>query len=224
MRKIIISLGGSIISTKEDNPSSRQQYADWFLKLAERYVIVVIVGGGWRARKAIEDAKMNNSAINNEQLDRIGIEATRINAEIMQQLCHVTTDLIIDPNVQLPNEPSLVFGAGWMPGRSTDYDAVLLAVRNQVDTIYNVSNITQIYTADPKTNPTAKPLDDITWKQLREIVGDTWIPGLNMPFDPIAAQLAEQHGLTVKVMNGRDIDNVQAAIDGKPFIGTVIHS
>ncbi len=224
MNTIIISLGGSIISTDADTTAIVQDYATWLKQLAQTNRVAVIVGGGYRARVAIEDAKKNNPNLTNDQLDEIGIAATRVNAELLRSSCQIEQPIITDPNIILSAEPGLVFGAGWIPGRSTDYDAVLLAVTNKVSTVYNVSNITKIYTADPKTNPTAKPLDDVTWEQLQQIVGDTWTPGLNMPFDPIAAKLATEHGLTVKVVNGLDMANLANCIAGQAFIGTVIHA
>lgn len=223
MNKIIISLGGSIISTATDTTTIVQEYATWLKQLAHANVVAVIVGGGYRARVAIAEAKKNNPTLTNDQLDEIGIAATRVNAELLRSACQVEHPIITDPNIILPTTPCLIFGAGWKPGRSTDYDAVLLAVKNKVDTVYNLSNVTQIYTADPKTHPAAEPLSDLTWVDLQKIVGDTWTPGLNVPFDPIAAKLATEHGLTVKVVNGHNMEAVDQAIAGQPFIGTVIH-
>ncbi|EKD78732.1 MAG: uridylate kinase [uncultured bacterium] len=216
MKTIIISLGGSIVSTATDNAAVRQQYADWLLELAKTNVVAVIVGGGYRARQAIEQAKQQSADFTDEQLDQIGIEATRVNANVMQELCGVTGSLIIDPHVQLPKQPSLVFGAGWVPGRSTDYDAVALAIENGVKTVYNLSNVDRVYDKDPKQYPDAQPLPlDITWDQLLDIIGKDWQPGLNAPFDPIAAQLAKEYHVTVKLVRGMALfDNA----------GTVIHS
>ncbi len=224
MQPLIISLGGSILSTQADNSVVVQQYVEWLLNLASTRSVAVVIGGGYRARAAMTVAKQTNPHITAEALDELGIAASRENANLMRELCGVQADLITDPRVALKTTPGLVFGAGWIPGRSTDYDAVLLAVTNQIDTVYNVSNITQIYTADPKLNPDAKPLAELTWAQLQQLVGDTWTPGLNMPFDPIAAKLATEHRLTVKVVNGHTLEEVTKAIQGESFIGTVIHN
>jgi len=35
------------------------------------------------------------------------------------------------------------------------------------------------------------------------MAGDQWIPGMNLPFDPIASKLADELGVTVKILNGR---------------------
>jgi len=220
---LVISLGGSILSTQEDNTAIVQTYVDWLLDLAKTRRVAVIIGGGYRARFAMQQAKQDNPNITAEQLDEIGIAASRANAEVMRKLCGVTDEIITDPRVPLSAEPGLVFGAGWIPGRSTDYDAVLLAITNNISTVYNLSNITQIYTQDPKTHPDAKPLNDITWTDLQKIVGGTWTPGLNMPFDPTATTLDAWKGLTVKVVNGHTMAEVNKAIAGKLFIGTVVH-
>ncbi len=224
MPPLILSLGGSILSTKDDNSVVVQRYVTWLQQLAANRKVAVIIGGGYRARAAMEQARLNNPAITATELDEIGIAASRENANVMRQLCAVAAELIIDPRVTLDTQPGLVFGAGWIPGRSTDYDAVLLAVTNQIDTVINISNITQIYTADPKIDPHAQPLTDLTWDQLQALVGTTWTPGLNMPFDPIAAQLATEHQLTVKVVNGGNLEEVSKAIENQPFIGTTIHA
>lgn len=220
---LVISLGGSILSTKEDNSAIVQTYVDWLLNLAKTRRVAVIIGGGYRARFAMEQAQQDNPYISHEQLDEIGITASRANAEVMRKLCGVTDEIITDPRVPLKAEPGLVFGAGWIPGRSTDYDAALLAITNNISTVYNLSNITQIYSQDPKIYPDAKPLNDITWADLQKIVGNAWTPGLNMPFDPTATTLAAAKGLTVKVVNGHTLAEVNKAINGELFIGTVVH-
>ena len=85
-----------------------------------------------------------------------------------------------------------------------------------------MTNIDRVYTKDPKKYPDAKPINTISWKEYRDIAGDTWTPGLNLPFDPIASKLAESLGLTVKILNGKDLQNLGHALDGKPFVGTTI--
>ena len=54
------------------------------------------------------------------------------------------------------------------------------------------------------------------------MVGDTWSPGKNTPFDPIASREAQQAGITVICAGGRNIENTKAILDDKPFKGTKI--
>ena len=62
-------------------------------------------------------------------------------------------------------------------------------------TVINLSNVEQVYDKDPKKFPDAKPIKKLTWAGMREIVGDKWSPGMNAPFDPIAAQKAQELGV-----------------------------
>jgi uridylate kinase len=68
----------------------------------------------------------------------------------------------------------------------------------------------------------ALPLSTIDWKAFRKIVGNRWDPGANVPFDPVAAKMAERIGLTVKMIEGRSFGEIAKALDGQDFKGTVI--
>ncbi|NCQ16417.1 UMP kinase, partial [Candidatus Falkowbacteria bacterium] len=47
-------------------------------------------------------------------------------------------------------------------------------------------------------------------------------PSLNAPFDPIAAKKAQELGLEVVIMNGKNIANLKNCLAGKKFKGTVV--
>jgi uridylate kinase len=79
-----------------------------------------------------------------------------------------------------------------------------------------------VYTADPKIDSHARPLDSISWAEFRAIVGDEWTPGKNVPFDPIASRQAEKIGLKVICAAGRNLENLNNIICGREFIGTTI--
>jgi SAM-dependent methyltransferase len=57
---------------------------------------------------------------------------------------------------------------------------------------------------------------------MEDLVGNKWIPGMNAPFDPIAAQLAKKNDLTVIVTNGNDFKNFENILEFESFKGTVI--
>ena len=130
--------------------------------------------------------------------------------------------MITNPEAVTIFAGKVLVAAGWKPGFSTDYDAVLLAGRFSADCVINLSNIEKVYTADPKKDPSAKPIDTISWKDYRAMVGDTWEPGKNTPFDPIAAKGAEAMHLKVICAGGRNIENLLNILDNKPFTGSVI--
>jgi len=88
--------------------------------------------------------------------------------------------------------------------------------------VVNLSNIKKVYTADPKLDPEAQPLDHIGWSGFRTMVGDTWIPGSNVPFDPIAAKKASELGLQVITAEGRNLSNFKEILVAGEFEGTTI--
>jgi len=228
----VISLGGSIIAPdRVDVPflrELRQALIEYLERDPERRLILVCGGGApareyQQAYREVLEAGDGTPAEPDAQ-DWIGIAATRLNAELLRQLLapYCAERVVIDP-VEVSVFPGRVLvAAGWKPGFSTDYDAVLLAEKFQADTLLNLSNIPRVYEADPKTHPGARPLETMNWAELQRLVGDTWTPGQNVPFDPVATAYAAKIGLTVIVAAGREIGNVKAILNGEPFVGTVI--
>ncbi|MBW2284446.1 MAG: UMP kinase, partial [Deltaproteobacteria bacterium] len=60
-----------------------------------------------------------------------------------------------------------------------------------------------------------------TWPDFRKLVGDTWDPGMNKPFDPVASREAEAYGLRVIII-GNDMENLRNVLMGEAFKGTTI--
>jgi len=88
--------------------------------------------------------------------------------------------------------------------------------------VINLANIEKIYTDDPKKDPNAKPIDSISWADFCEMTGDEWVPGKNIPFDPIASRHAAKIGLKVICAAGKNLANLKDILLGRPFIGTII--
>jgi uridylate kinase len=188
---------------------------------------VIIVGGGSTARTYIEAVTEVDPETTDEDRDWIGIHATRLNAQLMRNIFKKYAYPRVNTNPHdledfLQCAEPIIIAAGWRPGRSTDYCATLLAHHLSMKTIVNLSNIDYVYNGDPRTNPDATPQTQMNWKELRALVGDTWTPGLSGPFDPIASKFADEHNLSVVVMNGKNIQNLDSYLSGKDFVGTII--
>ena len=222
---IIISLGGSLIAPEGGTDLA---FLAKFRKLlaarvrrGERFVL--ICGGGSVARQYQQAAAVLSpkSAVD---LDWLGILATRLNAALVRSAFGRLAPLpvVTDPSRPSKQKVPVLVASGWKPGWSTDYCAAMLASKLGARTVINLSNITYVYSADPKKDPKAKPLRRVSWPDFRKIVGRKWRPGLNLPFDPIASTLGAKIGLTIKVVNGKSLKDVTAAISGKPFKGTII--
>jgi uridylate kinase len=222
-----MSLGGSIVAPDGvDIPFLREFYSliGDFINSDKNRRFILVVGGGGPAR-AWQNAyrEISANAID-EDADWIGVMATRLNAQLVKAIMGgwCKEPVITDPSQAGPFTGRVLVAAGWKPGFSSDYDAVLLAEKFGAETVINLSNIKQVYTDDPKKNPGAKPLDAISWDDFKALVGDEWTPGKNVPFDPVATRHAAKIGLNVICAAGKDLPNLRLLLEDKPFIGTTI--
>ena len=189
----------------------------------QKQSFLIITGGGRTSRKYSEAAK-NLRCLNPTGLDWLGIHSTRLNGHLLRTIfrAHAHPRIITNPKRKEPAVEPIIIAAGYRPGWSTDYVAVLLAKKYKVDTILNLSNIDFVYDKDPKKFKHAKPIKSISWRKFRSIVGNKWDPGSNLPFDPVASRLAEKLKLTVVILNGKNLHNLKNVLSEKPFRGTVI--
>lgn len=223
----VLSVGGSIVAP--DRPD--EAFLRHFVGLCTAYVrsndecrLVLVVGGGSPARVWQEAYNRVCDKANKEAADWIGIMATRLNAQ-MVKACFADVcadDVVTDPTADVKFTGKVLVASGWRPGFSTDNDAVLLAQKFGAQTVVNLSNIDKVYTADPRVSANARPLDYISWKDFRRMIGDKWEPGKNAPFDPVASQKAEELNLHVIFAAGRDMDNIRAILEDRDFVGTRI--
>ena len=222
--QIVISLGGSLIIPDEIDVA----FLNLFVKTIKEYTakgfnFLIITGGGKICRRYMDSIRQVVETTN-EDLDWIGIATTRLNAEFIR-ICFgdlAYEKIVLDPDAIPRTDRPIIVGGGWKPGNSSDLAAVHCAKSIGSKKILNLSNIDYVYDKDPKTNSNAKPIKEITWIDFMLLFPNDWIPGRNIPFDPIASCEAESLGYEVVILNGKNIDNLKACLDGKEFAGTVV--
>lgn len=223
----VLSLGGSIIAPDAVD----HEFLKRFVAAMEKYLndnpdhkVILVTGGGAPARNYQKAYRAIAEQPDADLLDWLGIAATHLNGTLVRSLFSRYCDdaLVTDPTAPIVFSGNILVAAGWKPGFSSDTDAVFLAKRFGARKVVNLSNIAKVYTADPKVDPTATPIDQIGWADFRNMVGDTWIPGKNVPFDPIASKEAQEGNLQVICADGRNIENTFAILRGEPFEGTII--
>ncbi|MFA7314486.1 MAG: UMP kinase [Candidatus Magasanikbacteria bacterium] len=222
----IISVGGSIIIPKTG-------FDIGFLKKFRQMILtevkngqkfVLIIGGGSTTR-VYQKALGEIVKLKNEDLDWMGISGTILNANFVRLMFGELAykEVVTNPTKKVKTDKAIIVAAGYKPGCSTDYDAVLLAKAYGAKEIINLSNIPYVYDKDPSKFADAKKIENIDWKTFRkEIVGFTWIPGKNVPFDPIASKGAEKLKLKVNILQGTNLIEVKKVFGGKKFKGTVV--
>lgn len=223
----VLSVGGSIVVPEKPDT----EFLSKFVSMTTKWLdadksrrLILVVGGGAPARvyqNAYKDVCANADS---NAADWIGIMATRINAQLVKACFgdYCKNDVVYNPTEDVKFDGQVLVAAGWKPGFSTDNDAVLLGEKFEAKTVVNLSNIEKVYTDDPRKNPDAKPLDTISWADFRAMVGDEWVPGKNCPFDPIASKRASELGMKVICAGGKNIENIEAILNDKDYIGTTI--
>ncbi len=224
----VLSLGGSLVVPQGGIDTEFLRDFNTFIRnqvSSHKRRFFIVVGGGATTREYQEAARtVRGQQIEDVDLDWIGVHATRLNAQMVRTIFRDIADarVIKHYEIILKIEAPVAIAAGWKPGWSTDYCAVTLAQDYGIANVLNLTNIDQVYDKDPRKYPDAKPLTNVTWKSYRAMTGEKWIPGMNLPFDPIASRLADELGVTVRILNGKNLENLEAALNNKPFKGTVI--
>ncbi len=97
------------------------------------------------------------------------------------------------------------------------------ALRHGARIVVNLSNIDYVYTADPREDPAAERIEEISWSEFRKIIPAEFSPNLSSPFDPTAAREAAEAGIEVAVINGAQLGEFVKYLDGEAFAGTRIY-
>ncbi|MDD4012434.1 MAG: UMP kinase [Sphaerochaetaceae bacterium] len=227
MDLVVISVGGSIIAPDGVNTEFLKSFKNAisaYLEEDESRRLILVCGGGSVARTYQNAYKAVCQKASASQADWLGIRATHINGELVKAVFgdYCRNDLVTDPTASFTFDGRILVAGGWHPGFSSDEDAVLLARRFGSKLVINLSNISQVYSDDPRKNPDAVPFEHISWDAFRKIVGDGWVPGKNTPFDPIASKEAQEAGIKVICSDGRNIANTMSILKGQRFFGTTI--
>ena len=227
-KPIVISLGGSLVVPPSGIDTRYISQFNIFIrkKIALGWRFFIVVGGGATARNYINAARKIAGEISDWDLDFLGIHTTELNAHfirtIFRDIAHPRVILNYEKKIRNLKEP-LVIAAGWKPGCSTDYDAMLLVRDYGGASLINMSNIEWVYDKDPIKFPDAQSFEQITWKNYESMIEQKWSPGTNIPFDPIATKLAIKLKSTVYII-GKDLDNLDKLLSADKFRGTVISS
>tara|TARA_B100000508_G_scaffold102982_2_gene81379 strand:+ start:3449 stop:4156 length:708 start_codon:yes stop_codon:yes gene_type:complete len=224
---IVMSVGGSLIVPDQIDTS--------FLKNLKKFIdsqtangrrFIIIAGGGRTARR-YQDAAAEVTELQSDDLDWMGIHATRLNGHLLRTIFRDSAYRVMltnpDDIQDVPADEKVIIASGYRPGASTDLRAVQIAKLVGAEKVINLSNIDYVFTDDPKKNPDAEKIEDITWAEFRKLIPSEWDPGLSSPFDPVAAKEAEESKIEVASINGETLEELTNYLDSNKFIGTRIH-
>lgn len=226
---VIMSVGGSLIVPDQIDTT----FLNTLKTLIEHQIaayerrFIIIAGGGKTARR-YQDAAAAVTELDPEDLDWMGIHATRLNGHLLRtifrDIAHPVMITNPDEVIDVPQSTHLIIAAGYRPGASTDLRAVQIAAHCGAKKLMNLSNIDYVYTADPRKDENAEKIETITWPEFLKLIPTEWNPGLSAPFDPVAARQAQKLGLEVAIINGAKPEEIEHYLNDEPFVGTRIHN
>lgn len=230
-----IKLGGSMISKDEDTIvdfkyiNAFSEFIRIRIAIGDRFFIVL--GGGYMMRK-LRDLAKEGGITDDNQLHWIGVTYNNVNAEIvrasMYDICNeriiAYEDFYAEGKIAFEGDRNVIVGGAARAGHSGDMDALLGAMAINADTIISLKNIDGVYTADPKKDPSATKLNNLTWEEYFEIIGheDKHEPGGNYPIDPVTSKKAKETGKRFIIIDGEDLGNFEKVLNGEGFHGTTV--
>ena len=225
---VVLSVGGSVVLG-----SSGAIDVEYFARLADRLrafghatPLAVTVGGGRIAREYIQLGR--SLGLTEFELDEVGIDVTRIHARLLAARIGPPTPprpptSAAEAAHELQRGSPVILG-GTEPGHTTDGVAALLAVRLRASRVVNATRVDGVYDRDPVADPSAKRHDRLTWAEFLPIVQKSagLEAGQEFVFDRLGAELLHRAQIPLAIVDGRDLDNLDAALAGRPFRGSSI--
>ena len=229
-RRVLLKLSGEAFGggTLGVNPDIVAEMAKEIAEGAKHAEVAIVVGGG----NFFRGAELSQRGMDRSRADYMGMLGTVMNALALQDFLEqagVSTRVQSAINMAQVTEAYIplravrhlekgrvvIFGAGaGLPYFSTDTVAAQRALEIKADEVLVAKNgVDGVYSADPKKDPTAIKLDNITYQ-------DALVKGLKV-VDATAFSLCMDNAMPMRVFGMQGAGNVTDAIIGKK-IGTSV--
>ncbi|HTG85364.1 MAG TPA: UMP kinase [Gemmatimonadales bacterium] len=205
-----------------------ESFADELLTVHARGIqLSLVVGGG----NILRGTTASRQGLDRVSADYMGMLATVINALAVQDILErkgVQTRVMTAIRMESLAEPyirrralrhmekgRLVIFAGGTgnPYFSTDTAAVLRALEIEADSILKGTNVDGVFTADPKKDPAARLIPELTFQ-------DALVNGYEV-MDRSAFGLCQTNKLPIIVFNMNQAGNLDRVLRGEP-VGTIV--
>ncbi len=224
MNSVVISLGGSIISRERLNLKLMEEFSETMKSISTYDKFGIVVGGGKLARTYISDLKKYN--VNDNILDEIGINATRINALAMTTFFDDVNSKIptnINDAVEMIHNYRYVVMGGTEPGHTTDTVSTLLAERIGSKILINATSVDGVYSSDPKIDSGAKKFSKLSYNEAIALsIKNSTGAGTNVFMDITSLTIAKRAGIKIYVINGFNLNEYKNILYNEKCDGTII--
>jgi len=223
-KTIVVALGGSIVHPDGIDVQFLKDFKKFLAPFLKRGVKFVLVVGGGKLSRNFQEAAAQVSRVTDEDKDWIGIHATRLNAHLLRTIFRDVADpVVIDVRGKMKKlRAPVTIASGWRPGWSTDYVAMRIAADFGVGEAIIAGKPAHVYSKDNAKHADAVPFHELSWREYRKLVPAKWKPGLHAPVDPVGAALGAREDVRAIIIDGRNLRNFAALLNGKEFKGTII--
>ncbi|MBS3815488.1 MAG: UMP kinase [Hadesarchaea archaeon] len=224
--RITICFGGSILVKKEPRVEVLKEIRETLNDLKEdEHDILVVTGGGKVSRSYIKIGK--EMGVSNKILDEIGIQATRLNAQlligVLGDLASLNPKESFESAVQEVLRGKIPVMGGTVPGHTTDAVSAELADNSNSDMLVFFTNVDGVYTANPKTDENAKKIDSMSAKELLDLAKkEKFSPGMSAIIDPLAAEILQKSKIKALVLGEGEIERLPEILKGSEHSGTTV--
>lgn len=222
---MVISLGGSLIIPDNVDFKFLEKFKQTISKHYKNYKFVITCGGGSIARKYIEALASEHKS--ERELSLAGIRTTRMNALFLMQFfgskANHTLPTTMKEVLNLIRKNDLVICGGlrFTDRATSDTTAAKLAHVLNAEFI-NLTNVTGLYTADPRKDPKAKLVSSISWKEFSDLANAMkYHSGQHFVLDQQAATIIKKSHIPTYIL-GQDLSNMDKVLERKAFKGTLI--
>jgi uridylate kinase len=226
MKTIVISLGGSLIVPEKIDKTYLINFREILKKHYKNTRFVLVCGGGTIARKYIDILRKQKKS--EKELSLAGIRATRMNAKFVMQIFGKESNDVLPMNMReiknnLHKNKVIICGAlRYAPRSTSDGTAAKLAKYLNSEFI-NMTNVKGLFTSNPKTNPNAKFISSISWKEFEKRANKTkHKAGQHFVLDQSASKIIKKEKIKTYIIDS-DLKNLNNLIDNKNFVGTTIY-
>jgi uridylate kinase len=224
--RVTICFGGSIVAPDKPNAELIQEIAGAVRLLrSKKHEVLIVAGGGGPARMYIEAAQ--KFEIPRAELDRIGIDVTRLNARMiisaLGKIAEPNPPTAVEAAVRATFKNKVPVMGGTTPGQTTDAVAAMLARVSGSQLLVFFSDVDGVYTADPKKDPKARKIKRMTAEELVRQFGKVKPqPGMKTIMDPVAAKIIGGAKFRTLVLGVHEIKRLPEIVEGAEHSGTTI--
>ncbi len=225
MKKVVISLGGSVIVPDKVDYKFLNQFKKLILKFANKNKVVIVTGGGSTCRKYLKPLEKEHYS--HKVYSLIGIASTKLNARLVDGIFGRTDKIpetLLEVKISLRRKNIVICGAlGFKPESTSDGNAAEVARMIKADFFVNITNIKGLYDRHPKLKG-AKFIPSITfddfWNRTKKI---KFKAGQHFVLDKLAAKIIKRAKIKTYIV-GNNIKNLENLLYGRKFIGTTLHA